>query len=96
MTSFYGSSCANNGKDALNTPDRRRCEYKKERYTNKQTNKQTILRGPLMWDMSEVYEALHRIYPTSYHLKLKGALTSFYGSSCANNGKGALNTPEHT
>eukprot|EP00959_Pyramimonas_sp_CCMP1952_P305427 6391462-Pyramimonas_sp.AAC.4 len=21
MTSFYGSSCANNGKDALNTPD---------------------------------------------------------------------------
>eukprot|EP00976_Prorocentrum_cordatum_P085554 1186148-Prorocentrum_minimum.AAC.1 len=23
ITSFYGSSCANNGKDALNTPDQK-------------------------------------------------------------------------
>eukprot|EP00959_Pyramimonas_sp_CCMP1952_P100434 2100806-Pyramimonas_sp.AAC.2 len=31
------------------------------------------------------------------HLKLKGALTSVYGSFCANNGKGALNpVPMHT
>eukprot|EP00959_Pyramimonas_sp_CCMP1952_P190624 3986944-Pyramimonas_sp.AAC.1 len=28
MTSFYGSSCANNGKDALNTP----CAVQRQRY----------------------------------------------------------------
>eukprot|EP00976_Prorocentrum_cordatum_P041949 849907-Prorocentrum_minimum.AAC.2 len=40
---------------------------------------------------------IHKIYIISYERSMsyerKYNTTSFYGSSCANNGKGALNTP---
>ena len=37
-----------------------------------------------------------RVHSTPHRpfLNLTNHITSFYGSSCANNGKGALNTPE--
>eukprot|EP00959_Pyramimonas_sp_CCMP1952_P075945 1587146-Pyramimonas_sp.AAC.1 len=38
--------------------------------------------------------AVYNIKRSSYFTLLRGPLTSIYGSSCANNGKDALNTPE--
>eukprot|EP00976_Prorocentrum_cordatum_P084738 1185781-Prorocentrum_minimum.AAC.13 len=38
-------------------------------------------------------KATHSSQHKSY-IMLRGPLTSFYGSSCADNGKDALNTPE--
>eukprot|EP00976_Prorocentrum_cordatum_P089717 1187825-Prorocentrum_minimum.AAC.2 len=65
MTSFYGSSCANNGKDALNTPETL-CVvtlYSMHLYLEEW--------NPRVWDMSEVNNP---IYPTSAYLRSKGAL----------------------
>eukprot|EP00959_Pyramimonas_sp_CCMP1952_P397336 8325148-Pyramimonas_sp.AAC.1 len=53
--------------------------------------------NPRAWDMSEVYNPM---YPTSSHPKIGGALNitlfffTFYGSFCANNRKGALDSPD--
>eukprot|EP00976_Prorocentrum_cordatum_P009760 195024-Prorocentrum_minimum.AAC.1 len=44
MTSFYGSSCANNGKDALNTPDAADREYS-PRATNRTPPTENIPHG---------------------------------------------------
>eukprot|EP00976_Prorocentrum_cordatum_P030406 619174-Prorocentrum_minimum.AAC.2 len=47
--------------------------------------------NPRLWGIAEVHNP---VYLTASVLNLGGALiTSFYGSSCASYGKGALNTP---
>ena len=45
--------------------------------------------------MEERYARIsYTTYYTTYHTIILRNITSFYGSSCANNGKGALNTQE--
>eukprot|EP00959_Pyramimonas_sp_CCMP1952_P086027 1799459-Pyramimonas_sp.AAC.1 len=74
VASFYGSSCANNGKDALDIPDTRKVVM-------------FVLLSRIV-ELCVPYRSVYLCVP------LGVSLTSFYGSSCANNGEGALNTLE--
>eukprot|EP00959_Pyramimonas_sp_CCMP1952_P149764 3133488-Pyramimonas_sp.AAC.1 len=67
MTSFYGSSCANNGKDALNTPEEgvytlrgdqstERKEYIPREGTNRPRRRSIYLeRGPIATERRKEY-----------------------------------------
>ena len=79
MTSSYGSSCTNDGKGALNTP-----ETPPKRYSYNMTSSygsSCANNGKGALDTPETP-------PERYSYNM----TSSYGSSCTNNGKGALNT----